>query len=112
MGEVSYLHIRAGLLPGKLVAREGQDAESLAAVLLVELHQLSVVGGGPASLGGDVDDDAGAAAVPLPSQVDQVPVQVDGAEGVDVPRLFWVAHTTEGRGRGHDLCAAWKSFAN
>ena len=45
-------------LAAELVAREGENLQTLGPVLLAELLQLGVVGLGQASFGGHVDDDA------------------------------------------------------
>jgi len=56
LGEAYDVVGAAGLLAIELVAGEGQDAQAAVAVLLVELDELLVVGGGQPAKRGDVDD--------------------------------------------------------
>ena len=63
--ELLDVGVRAGLLPTELVAGEGQDGQALVAVPLIESGELSVVFGGQASFGGDVDHEHHAATVSL-----------------------------------------------
>ena len=90
-------------LPPKLVAGEGENAQTTVAVgsiLLMKLLQLAVVHGGLSSFGGYVDDDHDVAAVRV--QLHHVAVDVPGAEGVHVLGLPTTTMTV-GQGKWDDI---------
>merc|ERR1719300_727077 len=78
-----FLVISLGLLSPKLITRKSKDGQTIPSfvILVVQLHQLGIVGPGLASLRSDVDDDAD---LPLVlAHVNHVPVDVLGCELVE-----------------------------
>jgi len=83
LSKLFYFTISTRLLSPKLITRKSKDGQTIPSfvILVVQLHQLGIVGPGLSSLGSDVDDDAH---LPLVlAHVNHVAVDVLGCELVE-----------------------------